>query len=313
MTELSHTDTKNKHIVVVGSANLDFVVSVENLPTIGETVLGKNFEKVPGGKGLNQATAASQLGGKVSFIGCIGSDPEGEILSSTLKSSGVNCDFLSLSSSSSTGIAMIGVDSDADNSIIVYPGANNELTPKKIVDAKSVLASSKVTLLQLEVPLKSIKSAIELSGGIIILNPAPAGDIPNEVLEKVDVLVPNRIELARLTKTTPSNSLDDIEAAARTLPARNVVVTLGSEGAFLLSKEKTTKIPSPKVDTIDTTGAGDAFCGSLAEGLSKGLTLLDATEVAVVAGALATTKNGAQPSMPNIEEVNLLLEVVKNS
>ena len=298
---------ESNRVVVIGSANIDLVSSVASLPVPGETVLGNSFIKTPGGKGANQAVAASKLGGEVSFVGCIGSDQEGEILRSSLKNANVNCDFLISRPEVSTGNAMIGVDAEGNNSIIVNSGANNALTQEDIVAAKEIVESAQVVLMQLEISTKCLEVAVEMASGIKILNPAPVVDISKKLLEKIDVLIPNRIELARLSNKESFENLDELEAAAKGLGIQTVVVTLGSAGALLVSDKQTELISSPAVESVDTTGAGDAFCGSMAESLSRGLSFLESVEYSVTAGALSTTTYGAQISMPTRSEVDSFL------
>lgn len=280
---------------------------MDSLPVPGETVLGNSFIKTPGGKGANQAVAASKLGGEVSFVGCIGSDQEGEILRSSLKNANVNCDFLISRPEVSTGNAMIGVDAEGNNSIIVNSGANSALTQEDIVAAKEIVESAQVVLMQLEISTKCLEVAVEMASGIKILNPAPVVDISKKLLEKIDVLIPNRIELARLSNKESFENLDELEAAAKGLGIQTVIVTLGSAGALLVSDKQTELISSPAVESVDTTGAGDAFCGSMAESLSRGLSFLESVEYSVTAGALSTTTYGAQISMPTRSEVDSFL------
>ena len=298
---------ESNRVVVIGSANIDLVSSVDSLPVPGETVLGNSFIKTPGGKGANQAVAASKLGGEVSFVGCIGSDQEGEILRSSLKNANVNCDFLISRPEVSTGNAMIGVDAEGNNSIIVNSGANSALTQEDIVAAKEIVESAQVVLMQLEISTKCLEVAVEMASGIKILNPAPVVDISKKLLGKIDVLIPNRIELARLSNKESFENLDELEAAAKGLGIQTVIVTLGSAGALLVSDKQTELISSPAVESVDTTGAGDAFCGSMAESLSRGLSFLESVEYSVTAGALSTTTYGAQISMPTRSEVDSFL------
>ena len=204
----------------------------------------------------------------------------------------------------STGNAMIGVDAEGNNSIIVNPGANGALAQEDILAAEEIVESSQVVLMQLEIPTRCLEIAVEMANGIIILNPAPVVDISKGLLEKVDVLIPNRIELARLSGKEAFNSLDEVEAAAKSLDIQTVIVTLGSEGALLVSGDQTELVSSPVVESVDTTGAGDAFCGSVAESLSRGLSFLESVEHSVTAGALSTTTYGAQISMPTRSEVD---------
>jgi len=308
MGKKNYSAHEPKEIVVIGSANIDLVASVNHLPVPGETVLGDSFNKIPGGKGANQAVAAAKLGGQVSFIGCVGSDQEGEILRSSLEDANVDCKFLISLPETSTGTAMIGVDTEGNNSIIVNPGANGALVQEDIIAAKEIVESAKVVLMQLEIPTSCLEAAVEMTNGITILNPAPVVDIPKELLGEVDVLIPNQIELAHLSNKESFNDLNEIEIAAKSLNIETVIVTLGSRGAFLVSDNKTELVSPPVVESVDTTGAGDAFCGSLAESLSRGLSLLESVEQSVAAGALSTTRHGAQISMPTRSEVDSFLK-----
>ena len=297
-------------IAVVGSANLDLVVSVNHLPSPGETILGSSFDKIPGGKGANQAVAASKLGGQVSFIGCIGSDQEGKIIRENLENANVDCEFLFSSSKMPTGIAMIGVDKDGNNSIIVNPGANSDLSHEKIDKASAALESAKVVLLQLEIPVSSVEAAIDRAKGITILNPAPSTNLSSGLLEKVDVLIPNQVELAHLSNKKTLYDIDEVEDAASGLGVETVITTLGSKGALIVSNGVSELVPSPAVESVDTTGAGDSFCGSVAALLSRGLDLSETVKRSVVAAALSTTKHGAQNSMPEISEVDSFLKQI---
>ena len=307
MEKKNYLANESKEIVVVGSANIDLVASVNHLPVPGETVLGNSFNKIPGGKGANQAVAAAKLGGQVSFIGCVGSDQEGEILRSSLENSDVDCKFLISLPEASTGTAMIGVDAEGNNSIIVNPGANGALIKENIIAAKEIVESAKVVLMQLEIPTSCVETTVEMTNGITILNPAPVVDIPKKLLAKVDVLIPNQIELAHLSNKESFNDIDEIEIAAKSLDTETVIVTLGSRGALLVAGNKTELVSPPVVESVDTTGAGDAFCGSLAESLSRGLSFLESVEQSVAAGALSTTSHGAQISMPTRSEVDSFL------
>lgn len=295
------------NVVVLGSANLDIVVQIPHHPAIGETVLGGHHDQIPGGKGANQAVAAARLGGQVAMVGRVGSDDAGETLRTALNDAGVDCRHLAVDDQAPSGIALIGVDCRGDNTIIVSPGANNLLGPDDIAAAAPLLASAAVTLIQLEVPPLAVEAAVAASGGQVVLNPAPASPLPNTLLERVDVLVPNRVELAQLAGSAVPDGLAAVEDIARGLPVSTVVVTLGADGALLVAGEDTTVLPAPLVEVVDTTGAGDAFCGAIAEALARRVDIDEATARAVHAGSLATTRLGAQPSLPTEAEVNALL------
>ena len=295
------------NVVVVGSANLDIVVPVPHHPAPGETVLGGHHDRIPGGKGANQAVAAARLGARVAMVGRVGSDDAGGTLRTALQEAGVDCRYLAVDGSAPSGLALIGVDGDGDNTIIVSPGANDRVGPDDVAAAASFLASAAVTLIQLEVPAMVVEAAAAASGGKVVLNPAPASLLSAALLERVDVLVPNRIELAQLAGSAEADGLAAVEEMARGLPVPTVVVTLGADGAILVSDGDAVVLPAPPVEVVDTTGAGDAFCGAIAEALARGVAIDEATARAVHAGSLATTRRGAQPSLPTGAQVNASL------
>ena len=295
------------NVVVLGSANLDIVVPVPHHPVTGETVLGGHHDRIPGGKGANQAVAAARLGARVAMVGRVGSDDAGRTLRTALREAGVDCRHLAVDGQAASGLALIGVDRSGDNTIIVSPGANGRVGPDDVVAAASLLASAAVTLVQLEVPAMAVEAALAASGGKVVLNPAPASFLSSALLERVDVLVPNRIELAQLAGSAEAGGLAAVEEMARGLPVPTVVVTLGADGAILVSDGDAVVLPAPPVEVVDTTGAGDAFCGAIAEALARGVAIDEATARAVHAGSLATTRRGAQPSLPTRAEVNTSL------
>lgn len=295
-------------IVVVGSANLDIVVPVPHHPERGETVLGGDHAQVPGGKGANQAVASARLGGDVAFVGCVGADPAGHVLRTSLDESGVDTTALLSSASAPSGIALITVGPDGDNAIVVSPGANATLRPEDLL-ALPVLVDASIVQLQLEIPLDTTLAASTLATGFVILDPAPApaDGLPQELLDAVDLVIPNETELALLARrpVDPTN-IDDIASAARSLNVEQVVVTLGSRGAVVVASE-VTHIESPVIDAVDTTGAGDAFRSAIAVGLARGDDLVSAARHAARVGAATALRFGAQPSLPTAEEVDGLL------
>ena len=302
------------HIVVVGSLNMDLVVEVPKIPQPGETVLGKNFATFPGGKGANQAVAAARLGAKVSLIGRVGQDAFGDQLLASAKADGINVSRVGRDDSAVTGVAMITVDEQGQNSIAVASGANFCLTADHVRKAWAELEDVDILVMPLETPLQTIATAVELArrdGVTVVLNPAPARSLPDEILASVDVLVPNEPETEQLIGMSIS-SVDESRAAARRLLALgvgNVVLTLGSQGALTLDgkNDQIALIPAWQVDVVDTTAAGDAFVGAIAVGLGEGKTLIESVRFANSVGALAVTKLGAQPSMPTRDEVELFL------
>jgi ribokinase len=288
-------------VVVIGSANLDLVASTPRLPRPGETVLGTHFAQHPGGKGLNQAVAASRLGASVAFIGCVGDDDAGGVLRSVALDEGIDVSLLSVEAGCPTGRAMIAVDENAENSIVVIAGANTRVAP-------TAAPSAAVVLVQLEIPLDTVVAACRAaraSGTRTVLNPAPAppDGLPRELLECCDVIVPNEHELELL------GGADALLAGG----VGAVVVTRGSAGVTIVEAQaggqpsRSRAIPAFEVDPVDTTGAGDAFCGTLAARLAAGDPLDTAARAAAAAGALATTVAGAVPSLPLASAVERLL------
>ncbi|MDE0655756.1 MAG: ribokinase [Acidimicrobiaceae bacterium] len=301
-------------VAVVGSANLDLVVEVETIPVAGETVLGGDLRLIPGGKGANQAAAAARLGRRVAMIGRVGDDDAGRTLRSAMDSAGVDTSRLLATEGTPSGTALIAVGADGDNAIVVSPGANGRLSSADVEGAAGVLAAADVVLLQLEVPLEAVSAAVRCAGGTVVLNPAPApaSMLSLDLLDGVDVIVPNQTELATMAGHAGLSPIGDVDpetavALARGLPIASVVVTLGAAGAMVVTPTDTTHVPAPAVTPVDTTAAGDAFCGALADALVEGADLLRATEWAVRVGAAATLRQGAQPSLPTRSEVGHLL------
>jgi ribokinase len=294
-------------IAVVGSLNLDLVTPVPRHPVPGETVLGGDIAEHSGGKGANQAVAAARLGGQVAMIGRVGEDDAADVMAAAVRAEGVDTAHLVRTPGVPTGRALIAVNPSGENSIIVSPGANSRLTAADCQGAADLLSRAKVTVLQQEVPDEANHAAAELAGGIVVHNPAPAvtGALPPR---HVDVLVPNRTELAALTGTPEPRTIDEVAAAAGKLRgAGAVVVTLGGDGVLLLEGTSRLHIPAFTVEPVDTTAAGDCFCGALAVGLAEGRTLEQAARWACAAAALSTTRAGAQPSLPRRDEVEAFL------
>jgi ribokinase len=294
-------------ILVIGSLNTDLVVRASRFPSPGETILGENLVTIPGGKGANQAVAAARLGAQVAMIGRVGTDAFGSTLINNLKQNKVDADRVIKDGSSATGTAVIVVDSQGQNSIILSPGANAKVTPSDI--GRGTFSGCSLLLLQLEIPIETVIHSANLArekGLRVLLNPAPAHNLPDDLLRTADYILPNETELGLLTGK-PVNDLAAVGAAGRSLLARgakNIIVTLGAQGALILNKDATKLIPSFKVNVVDTTAAGDAFIGGLAVGLLNGESLEDAVQYACACGALAVTKFGAQPSLPTAEDVN---------
>ena len=300
-------------IAVVGSINLDLVVPVPHHPVPGETVLGGELAEHPGGKGANQAVAAARLGAQVAMVGRVGDDEAGSVLRAALQREGVDVRWVLAEQGFRTGRALIAVDrASGENSIIVSPGANTALAPEHCAASGMVLRDADVTLLQQEIPAATVEAAARLAGGTVLLNPAPARstltrESLRDLLDMVDILVPNRAELAAMV----GHDLHDLHAvadAARTLRGPSaVVVTLGADGALLCEEGAVLLVPALAVTPVDTTAAGDAYCGALACAVAEGLPLHEAVRNANATAALATTRPGAQPSLPTRAEVEKLL------
>ncbi|MCM3162326.1 ribokinase [Metabacillus litoralis] len=287
-------------ILVIGSINMDLVTQTKIVPKTGETVLGTSFLTVPGGKGANQAIAAAKLGADVTMLGCIGDDAFGIELKQNLNKQGVTTKFIKTIPNESSGIASITL-SEGDNSIIVVPGANNGLSPEMIMEQEHVIAEADIILLQLEVPLESVSISVELAqkhNVPVILNPAPIQELPKELLLAVTYITPNEHEQKSLlsNKELTMEEIDHLK--------QKCIVTQGEKGIYLYQDGL---IPGYKVETIDSTGAGDTFNGALALSLSKGNALKEACHFANAAAALSVTKLGAQSGMPTFEEVELFL------
>ena len=299
-------------IAVVGSLNMDLVVRSPRIPLPGETIIGSAYQQVPGGKGANQAVAAARLGARVSMVGRVGRDAFGDRLLEGLAAAGVDRTFVVQDREAATGVALIVVDDAGQNSIVVASGANMRLSPGNLDIAEGAIASADVLLLQLESPLDTVIRAAEVArrhGVTVILNPAPASPLPDRLLTMVDVLAPNESETAQLTGMSVK-SLDQAESAAMALLQLGVgavVLTLGERGAMLTQDGSTRVVPSFQVQPVDTTAAGDAFVAGLAVALAEGRTLADAVRWGNAAGALATTRHGAQPSLPTREALERLL------
>ena len=303
------------HIVIVGSLNMDLVVQVPTIPAPGETVLGNNFATIPGGKGANQAVAAARLGANVSLIGRVGADAFGEQLLANAQKEGIDVTHVGCDPNAASGVAMISVDARGQNSIAVASGANYCLTAAHVREAWAALENVDLLVMPLETPLETIETAVSLAnqaGVKVILNPAPAQTLPQSILAGVDVLVPNEPETTQLTgiEIDSPESTRQAAQALLELSVGNVVLTLGSRGALVLTGETNqfTQVEPYPVKVVDTTAAGDAYVAGLAVALGEGKELVEAAQFANAVGALAVTKQGAQPGMPTREEVDILLK-----
>lgn len=290
-------------ITVVGSANMDVVVPVSRLPRPGETVIGGDHFRAPGGKGANQAVACARLGATTRFIGCVGDDDPGRALLGALSDDHVDTTHVAVLPGSPSGLALIVVDSGGENTIVVSPGANARLGAQQLHPA--AFTGSAAVLLQLEVPLEVVMAAAEVAEGLVVLNPAPAIILPPVLLERTDVLVPNRGELALLAgaDAEPTELDEVVELARRIDGPSSVVVTLGQDGAVVVERGAVSSVPAHAVEAVDATAAGDSFCGALVVALSEGASLEAATRWAATAAAITVTRRGAQPSLPTREQV----------
>ena len=282
-------------IAVVGSINLDLVVAVERHPGPGETVVGGDCRQLPGGKGANQAVAAARLGAEVAMVGRVGADAQGAWLREGLWTEGVDVEHVREDRVAPTGVAMIAVDARGENTIVVSPGANARVDARDVAAASDVVRGAEVVLVQHEVPAEAVAAAIDTAGGTVVLNPAPARGLA----APVDVLVPNRGEL----ETLAGGRGDPVTLARSITAARAVVVTLGEEGAIVVEGDRAERVRAPHVEAVDSTGAGDAFCGALAEAMAGGATVVEAARWAVRVAAVSVTRPGAQGGLPRREDV----------
>ena len=299
-------------IVVIGSLNMDLVGCASRIPVVGETITGHTFFSEPGGKGANQAYAAARLGGSVSMLGRVGSDDFGRTMRANLEQAG--CGVAGLSGvNGASGIALIFVADDGHNSIVIVPGANDRFSPEDVEAAGQFLTGAAWVLLQLENPLPTVLAAAKAArraGARVILDPAPARSLPDELFALADIITPNETEAAILAGLTPGPlAPEQALAIARKLQARQartVIVKLGEQGCLLVN-EKSQLIPAPRVKAVDTTAAGDEFNAALAVGLSEGLDLPAACRFANAAAALSVTRLGAQASAPTRAELDAFL------
>ena len=296
-----------KNICVIGSLNMDLVVNVDKMPKPGQTIIGSNFKEVPGGKGANQAVAMARLNGNVSMIGKVGEDGFGQTLINSLKNDKVDTTYIK-TTKGATGVALITVDNNAQNSIVVSPGANFEVKEEDIDNNIEAIKNSDIVVLQLETPLNTIKYALKKSKELnkyTILNPAPALKLDDEIIKNVDLLTPNETELEIISGVSIETE-EDIQKAAQIMIEKGIkelVVTLGSKGSLYINKEKSIFKKAYKVEAVDTTAAGDSYTAALAVALSKDKNIEEAMDFASKVGALSVLKEGAQSSLPTLEDV----------
>ncbi|WP_329403149.1 ribokinase [Streptomyces melanogenes] len=293
-------------LLVVGSANADLVIGVDRRPGPGETVLGSDLAVHPGGKGANQAVAAARLGARAALLARVGDDGHGRLLLDSQRAAGVDTVGM-LVGGAPTGVALITVDPSGDNSIVVSPGANARLTPQDVRAAASLFQASRVVSAQLEIPLETVVETVRSLAfdSRFVLNPSPPGPLPAEVLAACDPLIVNEHEARFLLGASAGPAPEDWARALLLRGPRSVVITLGAAGALVASGSTSSfvRVESPRVDAVDTTGAGDAFTAALAWRLSRGETLTEAAAFAARVGAAAVTRQGAQESFPTAEEV----------
>lgn len=299
----------NAKVVVVGSLNMDLVARARRLPRAGETLPGDSFFTVPGGKGANQAVAAARLGGSVAMIGNVGDDDYGRQLHRALYVEGVDCQGVSTCPGVSSGVALITVDAASQNCIVIVPGANGLLTPQSVLRFDALLQAAEVVICQLEVPTDTVACTLARArelGKQVILNPAPAtGPLPADWFAHIDYLTPNESEAEALTGVAVTDQDSARRAGERLLQlgAGKVIITLGAQGALLVTAQGHQHYPAPHVQPLDTTAAGDTFIGGFAAGLVRGLEEGEAIIFGQRAAALSVTRAGAQPSIPYLAEL----------
>jgi len=299
-------------ILVVGSSNTDMIIQLDRIPRPGETILGGEFVTAAGGKGANQAVGAARAGGRVTFIARVGRDMFGDQAVAGFRCDGINVKHIVRDPVAPSGVAMIFVAKDGENSIAVAGGANGRLSPADVKKAKSVFAGATAVVMQLETPLETVQATAALAakaGVRVILNPAPARPLPDKLLELVSILTPNETEAELLTGVKVSNTGTGSRAAERLLAkgVETVILTLGAQGAYVASTKVRQLVRGFKVKAVDTTAAGDIFNGALVVALGEGRPLSDAVRFANAAAAISVTRMGAQPSAPTRAEIEKFL------
>lgn len=295
-------------IVVIGSSNTDMVVKVPHIPAPGETIMGTGFMSIPGGKGANQAVAAARAGADVTFIACVSDDAFGKQAVENYRKEGIDTSCIKVQPATHSGIALINVAEDGENSISVAPGANSHLLPEDIHGFEDAFDGAKMVLAQLEVPMETVEMAAEIAymkGIPFILNPAPGTAISETLLNKISIITPNETEAAIITSRKDFSEKDIPGMAGEIFEKEGITVllTLGSKGVYLKTFDFEGIIPGYKVKTVDTTAAGDVFNGALAAALAGGMDLKEAVDFAQRAAAISVTRMGAQPSVPHLGEI----------
>lgn len=298
----------SKKIIVVGSSNTDMVVRVPHIPAPGETVMGSELLTIQGGKGANQAVGASRAGGDVQFITCISDDAFGRQSLESYENEGIDTSLIKIKPGIHSGVALINVSDDGENSIAVAPGANSHLLPEDIRKGRDAFAGAGIILVQLEIPLETVEAVAELAESIgipLILNPAPARELPPAILGRISVITPNETEASLLTgiKEINSETIPLMAQALHDTGVKTVIITLGKKGVYLLDREFRGLIPGYNVSAVDTTAAGDIFNGALACALAENRPVMEAVDFAQRAAAISVTRMGAQPSAPQLVEI----------
>lgn len=304
-----------KKIVVIGSSNIDLIMKMDHLPEKGETVTDAVFMQVYGGKGANQAVAASRAGGKVTFVNCVGEDAYTPQMLRNFMNDGIDTRFVFQEKNMPSGHALIMIGNEGENIISVAPGANNLLLPGKIEKASRIFDDAALIVMQFEIPEETIKYVIDLANKKnipVMWNVAPARVFDFSYIPKVNILVLNEVEAGFLAEIPVENETDAEKAAQRLVSrgVEKVIITLGSQGAFVLTQNEKVSVPAFKVNAVDTTAAGDTFCGALAVAITEGKNLKESLQFASAAAAISVTRMGAQPSAPNRREVE---EFLKNN
>ena len=300
------------NLVVLGSINADHILNLESFPTPGETVTGNQYQVAFGGKGANQAVAAGRSGAKIAFIACTGDDDTGERVRKQLASDNIDIAPVSVVEGESTGVALIFVNAEGENVIGIHAGANAALTTERVNAQREIIAHAEALLMQLESPVESVLAAAEIAHQnhtTVVLNPAPARVLSDELLALVDIITPNETEAEKLTGVRVEND-DDAARAAKVLHDKGigtVIITLGSRGVWASVNGEGRRVPGFKVKAIDTIAAGDTFNGSLVTALLEGKRMDDAIRFAHAAAAIAVTRKGAQPSVPWRKEIDEFL------
>jgi ribokinase len=303
---------RGARVTVVGSFNTDLVSRTPRMPVPGETILGGPFHMGPGGKGANQAVAAARLGAQTTMVVKLGKDAFGDLAQANMINEGIRPDFIYRTGETHTGAALIMLDAEGENMIVVAAGANTLLSPDDVDKARDAITRADVVLVQLEIPIETVERAMQLAHGAgvtALLNPAPGREIHPDLLAMCDVVTPNETEIEIITGM-PARDAQEAEAAAKELLERGVgaaVVTLGASGALVVTAGGAEHMPGRRVKVADTTGAGDAFSGALAVGLAEGMELREAVEFANAAAALQVTKIGTAPAMPHRKAVDAFL------